>query len=55
MQKRGLFQEELKLIACVTMLLDHIGAVVVAGCFAHATGANKGMLLDIYEILRMIG
>lgn len=29
MEKRGLSQEGLKLIACVTMLIDHIGAVLV--------------------------
>lgn len=55
MQKHGLVQEELKLIACVTMLLDHIGVVVVMGYFNRAAGANRGMLLDLYEILRMIG
>lgn len=55
MQKRGLSQEKLKLIACITMLLDHIGAVVVMECFENATGANKGALLDLYEILRVIG
>ena len=54
-QKRGLSQEGLKLIACITMLLDHIGAVVVMACFENSTGANKGALLDLYEILRMIG
>lgn len=55
MQKRGLSQEGLKLIACVTMLLDHIGAVIVMDCFEHATGANRGILLDLYEILRTVG
>ncbi len=55
MQKRGLSQEGLKLIACITMLLDHIGAVIVMACFENTTGANKGMLLDFYEVLRMIG
>lgn len=55
MQKRGLSQEGLKLLACITMLLDHIGAVTVMACFETATGANRGMLLDLYEILRMIG
>ena len=55
MQKRGLSQEGLKLIACITMLLDHIGAVVVMECFENATGANKGALLDLYEMLRMVG
>lgn len=29
MEKKGLSQEGLKLIACVTMLIDHIGAVLV--------------------------
>lgn len=29
MEKQGLSQEGLKLIACVTMLIDHIGAVLV--------------------------
>lgn len=31
MRKRGLSQEALKGIACVTMLLDHIGATMVQG------------------------
>lgn len=31
MKNRGLTQETLKLIACITMLLDHIGAVFVPG------------------------
>ena len=55
MQKRGLSQEALKLIACVTMLLDHIGAVIVLKCFQNATSADKGALLELYEMLRMIG
>lgn len=55
MRKCGLPQEGLKLIACITMLLDHIGAVTIMACFETATGANKGTLLDLYEILRMIG
>ena len=55
MQKRGLSQEGLKLIACITMLLDHIGAVIVMNCFENATGANKSALLDLYEMLRMVG
>lgn len=55
MKKRGLSQEGLKLIACVTMLLDHIGAVVVYECFLQAEGANKGTLLELYEMLRLVG
>lgn len=31
LEKRGISQEILKLIACITMLLDHIGAVFVRG------------------------
>lgn len=31
MKSRGLRQEDLKLIACLTMLIDHIGAVFVPG------------------------
>lgn len=27
-QQRGIYQEELKLIACVSMLIDHVGAVL---------------------------
>lgn len=55
MQKKGLSQEGLKLIACITMLLDHIGAVVVMAWFENSSGANKGLLLDLYEMLRVIG
>ena len=29
MQKRGFSQESLKLIACLTMLVDHIGALLM--------------------------
>ena len=53
MEKRGISQETLKIIACMTMLLDHIGATMVQGnslriigriafpiyCFLMAEGA----------------
>lgn len=53
MEKKGISQETLKVIACVTMLLDHIGATMVRGntlriigriafpiyCFLMAEGA----------------
>ena len=55
MPKRGLSQEGLKLIACVTMLLDHIGATIVLAAFYQAPVAEKGKLLEIYETLRIIG
>ena len=54
MKEKGLSQEGLKLLACLTMLLDHIGATLVAGwtlriigrlafpifCFLLAEGAH---------------
>lgn len=55
MQKRGISQETLKLIACVTMLIDHIGATLVL------RGINTGWFADIeasislYYALRIIG
>lgn len=52
MKKRGLSQERLKLIACVTMLLDHIGATIVLSMYyANPTGT----LLSLYKTLRIIG
>ena len=36
MRKQGLSQEGLKLIACVTMLIDHIGATLVALLFLRS-------------------
>lgn len=38
MKKRGLSQEGLKLIACVTMLLDHIGALFLPGIGLRLVG-----------------
>lgn len=32
-EKSGLSQETLKIIACVTMLIDHVGATVVESQF----------------------
>ena len=36
MEKRGLSQETLKVIACVTMLLDHIGAMLVGNSMTES-------------------
>lgn len=55
MPKRRLPQEVLKLIACLSMLLDHIGAVIVLDSFYQASNINKGALLELYEALRMVG
>lgn len=38
MPKRGLSQETLKIIACVTMLLDHIGATFCPGIGLRIVG-----------------
>lgn len=38
MEKRGLSQEGLKLIACLTMLLDHIGATLVPWIWLRVVG-----------------
>ena len=55
MQKRGLSQEGLKVIACLTMLVDHIGATMILTQLRQSTGAEKAMLAEWYEILRTFG
>ena len=55
MKDKGLPQEGLKLIACVSMLLDHVGATLVMLLFSVGPNENKGLLLDLYEVLRCIG
>lgn len=55
MRRLGLSQEMLKIIACLSMLLDHAGVVIVMACFENAAGSYKGALLDLYELLRTIG
>ena len=45
MQKRGLSQEGLKIIACISMLIDHIGAVFVPTAGGYS----------IYYAMRIIG
>ena len=55
MSKRGLSQETLKTIACIIMLLDHIGAIFVLECFYRAAGEEKGTILELYNMLRTIG
>lgn len=69
MEKRGLSQETLKVIACVTMLLDHIGAIFVSGytlriigriafpifCFLMAEGAYYTKNPRKYTLRLVIG
>lgn len=52
MERKGLYQEGLKLIACVTMLLDHIGASLVQSMYLSAHWA---VLYDLYWLLRTVG
>lgn len=52
MQKRGISQEGLKLIACITMLIDHVGAtLVLLYCQQGATMA----WVNTYYLMRCIG
>lgn len=58
MKTKGISQEGLKLIACATMLLDHIGATVVMRMFEETASAGTGGAgnwLALYELLRIIG
>lgn len=43
----------LKLIAIFTMLIDHIGAVIVAGYFSFVEDVTE--ISRIYEVLRIVG
>ena len=57
MKKCGLSQESLKLIACVTMLIDHIGATLVLRMLQSMPVRNEqyNLLVGIYYTLRIIG
>ena len=48
--KRGFSQEALKLIACITMLIDHFAAVVLLSLTPRTQ-----TIVDLYYILRIIG
>lgn len=50
MRNRGLPQEGLKLIACVSMLIDHFAAVLLFALFPVSN-----FLFDLYGILRIVG
>ena len=55
MPKHGISQEQLKLIACVSMLIDHIGVFFVLNAYNQASGAAKAELFEIYKMLHTIG
>ena len=52
MKKYRLSQENLKIIACVTMLLDHIGAVVIPAVYKICPSE---ILLNAYTVMRTVG
>lgn len=54
MRQKGLSQEGLKLIACVSMLIDHVGATLVPR-YLQSTPGMQPELLMLYNILRIIG
>ena len=52
MKKAGLSQETLKSIACLTMLIDHVGATVVLQMYRSGPGLG---LYWLYWVMRIIG
>ena len=59
MKKRTVSHEALKIIATVTMLLDHIGAVLVYSLYRAARAAGDyqtvNAVVPVYQTLRIIG
>ena len=59
--KRGISQEGLKLLACVTMLIDHIGYAVISPMYQQISVLDNQMigtaklLYTVYLFLRCIG
>lgn len=52
-QYKCISQEGLKLLACMTMLLDHTGAVLVATAIRSGVGGT--LLRELYTLLRTVG
>lgn len=55
MKYKGISQEGLKLIACVTMLIDHIGATLISARLMNAMPAYAEQLLRLHYLMRIIG
>lgn len=59
MKKPSVSQETLKLIASVTMLIDHIGAILIYSLYLAAMNSGNfelaGRMAQIYEPMRIIG
>ena len=48
-QYKSISQEGLKFLACLTMFLDHTGAILVAA--AIRSGAGGALLRELYTLL----
>lgn len=56
MKKKGISQEGLKLIACLTMLIDHIGYELIYPLYARTELIYEpGTLYNIYLLCRCVG
>lgn len=58
MKQKGISQEALKLIACVTMLIDHAGATLAYSWYMDqsiAMGVHMESLWNLYMLMRIIG
>lgn len=57
MKQKGISQETLKLIACITMLIDHIGATLVAILFVRYPVGGPAFLWlkELHRSMRIIG
>lgn len=54
MKHKCLSQEALKLIACTTMLIDHIGVTLVLRYMQSVPGVNPNIMM-LYNVMRFIG
>lgn len=59
MKKQGISQEMLKLIACVTMLIDHVGATLILSSYYAVMAAEDyaaaNSWVNVYYTMRLIG
>lgn len=55
MKKQGISQETLKLIACITMLIDHVAATLLSAKLMNAVPEYAAQLLVLHRLMRIIG
>ena len=55
MERKGISGSTLKIIAIVTMIIDHIGAAVLARILISGQSANREMIFGIYWLMRIVG